>query len=116
MKLQHGWWVLCLNDMRSSRIEEMEVVACASTKDELVRFIESESVETYKDDNENIRDPEPWSCHGTNKSWHKSFRKGGPLEWYNRPSDVVLDPEYDGGRAELFVWSAPDVPHVSELW
>ena len=62
-------WVLQLNDMRSSKIEILNSVARAKTKEELEAFIERESVETYRDER-----------------WGKTFKKDGPLEWYNRPS------------------------------
>ena len=65
-------WILQLNDMRSSNVETMQFVTRAETREELDRFIASESVEPYRD--------------GT---WAKSFRDGGPLEWFNLPMPFV---------------------------
>ena len=61
-------WILQLNDMRSSNVEIVEPVVKAETREELERFVESERVEPYRDGR-----------------WNKSFRRGGPLEWFNRP-------------------------------
>ena len=62
-------WLLYLNPMRG-RAEENRVLARAETKAELEAFIERESVESYRDGH-----------------WFKTFQKGGPLEWFNRPDD-----------------------------
>ncbi len=64
-------WILQLNDMRDARVEWMTPVCWADTRQELEAFIERQKVETYKD--------------GT---WAKSFRQGGPLEWFNLPYDA----------------------------
>jgi hypothetical protein len=61
-------WILQLNDMRDARVEWMTPVCCADSREELEAFVEREKVEPYKD--------------GT---WGKSFRQGGPLEWFNQP-------------------------------
>ncbi len=62
-------WILRLNDMRTPKIEIMQSVVRAETKEEIASFIENETVERYTDDN-----------------WDKSFRKGGILEWFNPPN------------------------------
>ena len=62
-------FVLILNDMRSSQIEIVNPRFRAETKRELEAFLESEEVEKYTTDNR----------------WAKSYRQGGPLEWYNHP-------------------------------
>lgn len=64
-------FILYLNPMQASNIENCVPVYRAETREELERFVESEKVEPYKDG-----------------PWHKTFRQGGPLEWYNPP-----DPE-----------------------
>lgn len=61
-------WILQLNDMRAPKIEIINPVARAETKEELETLIKSESVDRYQDGN-----------------WGKTFKKGGPLEWYNHP-------------------------------
>jgi hypothetical protein len=61
-------WILSLNDMRFSHVEELIFVCWAYSIEELKEFVNQETVEYYKDD-----------------KWGKTFRKFGPLEWYNRP-------------------------------
>lgn len=62
-------FVLVLNPMRG-QVERGVPVARAETIAALEEFIKRETVEPYKDG-----------------QWHKVFRAGGPLEWYNPPSD-----------------------------
>lgn len=64
-------WKLALNDMRSSKIEYKEFVACASSKEELEALLVQEKVPTYRDADR----------------WGKTFRKDGPLEWFNTSYD-----------------------------
>ena len=61
-------YILQLNDMRSANVENLQKVARAETSEELQRLLDSEKVESYNDGR-----------------WHKSYRQGGPLEWYNAP-------------------------------
>lgn len=65
-------WVLVLNPMRG-RFEESNPVARAITKEELEAFVARERVEPYSDE-------------GRDHSWSKTFRRGGPLEWFNPPA------------------------------
>lgn len=60
--------VLFLNDMRMAHIEMVEPIAKADSREEIEKFLEAEKVPLYQDG--------PWS---------KSYRAGGPLEWYNVP-------------------------------
>ena len=60
-------FLLRLNPMRANA-EHNIVVARAETVDRLIAFVNSERVEPYRDG-----------------EWHKCFRQGGPLEWYNPP-------------------------------
>ncbi len=62
-------FVLELNDMRAVKIEILMTVRRSESKQALVDFVTNESVENYMDGR-----------------WSKSFRKDGPLEWYNPPS------------------------------
>lgn len=62
-----GCFVLILNDMRDPKIEMLTEVARARTKIELEDMLINESVDFYKDG-----------------QWSKTFRKGGPLEWFNK--------------------------------
>ena len=97
MQLQPGYWVLLMNDMRSSNIENYSPVCCAATREELVAFYESQKIDPYSDG-----------------KWGKSFKQGGPLEWYN-----PLDEEWNGygfpGLLQWFPSEPPYVTHVSNL-
>ena len=68
--LNPSQWVLNLNDMRFSHIEELIYVCWANSLQELQDFVNRETVEPYQDG-----------------KWGKVFRKFGPLEWYNQPWD-----------------------------
>ncbi len=63
-------WFLLLNDMRAGHVEMLTPVAFGPTRESLEDFIETETVDRYV----------------TDGRWHKTFREGGPLEWYNRHS------------------------------
>jgi len=63
-------WVMLLNDMRASNIENIQPRFRAETKEQLLAFLESERVEPYRDG-----------------QWGKVYRQGGPLEWCNPPYD-----------------------------
>jgi hypothetical protein len=59
--------VLMLNDMRSSHVQTL-VIAAEGTPDDLEALVLDEGVPTYRDG-----------------LYRKSFRAGGPLEWFNQP-------------------------------
>ena len=89
-------WILQMNDMRDDRIEIMSTIAWAHTHLELLDLVRSESVDLYVD--------EVNGCH-----WSKTFRKGGPLEWYNIPRAF----SHGGGARRIF--PIEGVPSVIEL-
>lgn len=61
-------WILQLNDMRSSKIEQLTTICRSENKEDLTILISRELVEPYRDGN-----------------WYKVFRQGGFLEWFNPP-------------------------------
>lgn len=61
-------WLLCLNNMQAPKSEILAPVARGESREALVNFLKQEKVEGYQDGN-----------------WGKTYRKGGPLEWYNPP-------------------------------
>jgi hypothetical protein len=71
-------FVLSLNDMRSPKFEQRQYVARATTMKELEAFLERERVDVYQDV---VDEPD-----GV-KTYSKSFRRGGLLEWFNPPAD-----------------------------
>lgn len=83
------FYVLALNDMRAGRIQDTYPVCWSEDPEELEALMERESVEPYRD--------------GT---WGKTFRQGGPLEWYNRPFFMT-----DQGVVKII----PGCPHISEV-
>lgn len=78
-------WILSLNHMRE-RTEERRNVACADTRAALEAFVAAERAPAPYTELEEARHVvgrdgdyvTPWK-------WHKVFRKGGPLEWFNPP-------------------------------
>lgn len=64
---------LLLNPM-TDRTEATRLVAIAEYRSEIESLLRDERVEPYKDDN-----------------WHKVYRKGGPLEWYNAPDGIFTE-------------------------
>lgn len=98
-------FVLVLNDMRSAQVEDSVMVCRSETEGAINELLKRESVETYKDPKGTpywLESPrsggaiyiEPTIEDGW---WGKTFRKGGPLEWYNQPSpwhgQGIRDPE-----------------------
>lgn len=71
-------FTLYLNDMRSAKIEYKRLAAIGDTPVSLENLLKAESVPQYTEEgfDENF---------GRNIKWQKSFRKEGPLEWFNPP-------------------------------
>jgi len=98
--------VLFLNPM-TGRAEECRAVARAETKEALLRFVESEEVEPYTDGH-----------------YHKVFRQGGRLEWFNPPmgDDIFFHELVDVGTQQDWIndaierWNKMlmEIPEVSE--
>lgn len=78
-------FVLQLNNMRD-KAEIIQPVAWAETQAALVAFLDRERVTPYI----------------TEGHWHKCFRAGGPLEWFNEPT---------GNPMEVWV----DVPAIVDV-
>jgi len=77
-------WVLFLNHMRDAKIEMLQPVARAETKEELKAFIDRERCEPYQDE------PSP----PYNIAWVHNFKQGGPLEWHNPPYEHMEDEHF----------------------
>jgi hypothetical protein len=73
------FYALYMNDMRSSNIEMRSFVCWSRSREALEKLLEDERCEPYSDDS-------PREGH---HRWAKSYRKGGPLEWFN-----PIDPHY----------------------
>lgn len=80
---------LVLNMMRNNT-ESRTLVCVADNREEIESLLTAERVEQY-------RDVGVSGFSGDDHTFHKSFRKDGPLEWFNAPGGI-----YDGtGIIEL---------------
>jgi hypothetical protein len=74
-------YALMLNDMRSSNVENIEVVRTGQTSEELADW--------YRDQ----LAPEPWN----DGRWNKAFKAGSDLEWYNPATSIDVLNDFWGG-------------------
>lgn len=74
-------FALILNPMQG-RCEEQRVIAASDSREELKAAWDAEKVEPYRDG-----------------QWYRSYRKGGPLEWFNPP--MGGDTDFRNGIIEL---------------
>ena len=99
-------YFLVLNDMRSSNIENSKLVCAADTREELVAWIESQfhgEINPVTGERKGWRDDDRWS---------KAFKKGSPLEWFNRPSSPsVSDGMFSTIDESLPVFSLDSMGH-----
>lgn len=79
--------ILFLNDMRSSHYEDRQPAARGETMEEIARLLEAEAVE-------------PYATPGLSHDWGKTYREGGPLEWYNPPMGDLAEYVEDIGSLE----------------
>lgn len=105
-------WVLLLNDMRSSQIQNLQPVFRAETKEALKAFVQSQIVEPYRTQGERVLHHTTDFIAGTTEinkeyTWSKCFKHGGPLEWFNKPMDYAEHEHYiDVGTAETWMEEA----------
>ncbi len=101
-------YFLRLNMMRN-RIEAVDIVAYADSEQELANLLDRERVERYED---------PMQEYGENKVYVKTFRKGGPLEWYNAPmnSDGKLLTPLGYPAIEKFGTREESMQRASDQW
>jgi hypothetical protein len=76
-------FILQLNDMRGP-FEKLTPIARATTAEDLFAIMDREKVDFYND----LGKPDHLSGAG-NGTWHKAFKRGGPLEWFNPPIGEV---------------------------
>lgn len=99
-------YVLVLNDMRMSQIEQTMPVARAATREALEALLQRESVPPWRDG-----------------QWGKSFRQGGPLEWFNPPFGVdryivevgTLQQRIDRAIADVNAWWQETLMPIPEV-
>jgi hypothetical protein len=126
-------WILCLNDIRHGRFEDLTPVVRADTKKALELFVDSERCEPYTDcgDRTIIHDTDsiaqdagravPEQIEGYR--WSKVFKKGGPLEWYNPPNDSfpcfrhigTLDENIGAAIARVHEWWNREIMVIPEV-
>lgn len=84
----YQFW-LRLNPMMSNA-ESGQSFGPFETKEEAIKFYENEKCEPYKDQGPDMFGP-------GKKTYHKSFKKDGPLEWLNPLHESEFDaPGYFG--------------------
>lgn len=105
-------YLLYLNPMRD-RTEARRLVARAETREALMAFVEREIAEPYIDAGERRITHETDMIaqmagglvdeHIPGWRWQKTFRKGGPLEWFNPPlgDDCVVEVSLEQDIAKL---------------
>jgi len=73
-------FILMLNDIRSPKIEILQNVCRAKLRSDLDELMIREKTNVYIDEVDGVK-------------WAKTFRKNGPLEWFNAPNgrDYILD-------------------------
>ena len=99
-ELKPGTWVLFLNDMRSSHIEDVVPALCGESPEELVEAMRK------------AKASESWS----DGRWGKTFKKDSPLEWFNYPlSDSIESLLNREGFEFIYQWYPPQCLHTSEL-
>lgn len=81
---------LVLNPMRSNT-ESAAIVAISYEPQKLIDWYNSQLAdEPYSE----IGSPS-FDCHGDSHNWHKSFKRGSELEWYN-PCSHTFEPNSYG--------------------
>jgi hypothetical protein len=95
-------FILAMNDMRYAHVETIKELCWASTIQELDDFLNSETVEYYKDG-----------------QWGKQYRKGGPLEWKNPPfefdSYAIQVPEFVEIHGIMYTNPVPILPSLEQF-
>jgi len=87
-------FILKLKDMRSAKIEHLTTVGWSDSREVIEKLLADEKVEPYQD------------AFGAGHSFGKTFRKGGPLEWYNPPEELFGQGIIDLGTYEDYIAKA----------
>lgn len=103
-------YALVLNDMRAPNIENVQVVRTSTERQELVDFYLGEVVKPWLDEGKVVVTDTGVTHRG---AWRKSFRKGGPLEWFNPMLDDITDESRDGDYWGG-IWQVADGTPVGE--
>ena len=93
---------LILNPMRGNT-ETWNIVAIAYEKQKLIDWYNSLlAIEVYKENGS-----PSFECHGDSHIWHKTFREGSELEWYNPCPNFEQDYYWHGiGEEWITAWHA----------
>ncbi len=73
-------WLLFLHDIRDPKAGSVKALFRSETREELQALVARETVAPYKEAIEHVWGKDQVPTH------IKSFRKGGPLEWYDPPT------------------------------
>lgn len=89
---------LILNPMRGNT-EAGSLVAISYNRAKIIDWYDSLlEVEPYVE-----ADSGSFECHGDIHNWHKCFKKGSPLEWYNPCDKDFAMNRYGQGIREMWV-------------
>jgi hypothetical protein len=106
-------WKLILNPMRANT-EASVLVAWSDDKERLLSWYKEQLVEPYTENGS-----PSFECQGESHNWHKYFRKGSELEWYNPMANDEGSVNYYGQglqsewvEAELL----PTISNHNRIW
>lgn len=74
---------LVLNPMRANT-EKGNLMALAYNKQSLIDYMKQELADKPYTD----KGSPSFECQGDSHNWHKTFKKGSKLEWYNPPRNI----------------------------
>lgn len=85
----HWLYVLLMNDMRAYSIKSSDNVAVSRERSALLGLMLKERVEPYEEPRSDGR-----VTFLQGNCFYKTFRKGGPLEWYNWGGIKLCEEDY----------------------
>ena len=92
-------FILMLADMRGN-VDNLQAVACSTSRAKLISWVRSKVVETYVDD------PSP-DNFGVSHSYRKIYEEGSALEWFNPPTSLEGFGGF-GGIVERWIQEYPN--------
>ena len=91
---EYKCFILRMNPMRG-RAEDIKIIIASLERERVVNFYNEQLVEPYTEEGS-----PSFPVHGDKYLWRKTFKKGGPLEWFN-PIDLnKVDHAFGHGISE----------------
>jgi len=101
-------FILVLNPMMGNT-ENQKEFGPFETKDQLMSFYNGEKTELYREEGPNMFGPDP-------KTYSKSFKKDGPLEWMNPLMESEFEtPGHHGHGIHEVILSVNDIEKIEEI-